>query len=318
MTKRSALSGQAPTIVVTASSFMKEAALCRALEQAFPRASVLYFNPDSIKTQTEWIECLQAADAWLLGREAVTDTLLKALPRLRVVAKYGVGLDNVDQIACHAQGVALAWEAGVNREAVAEHTLGLMLSLTRNIATNARHLAGGRWIKNGGVNLSGQKVGIVGLGHVGTRVAELLKAFRCEVRFCDRLDKSSEAAALGLRQITYPQLLAWSDMITFHVPLTEETRGMLDGRALQTTRSGVRIINTSRGQVICEEDLKTYLLSGHVAGAGLDVFESEPWSDKDLTKLDNFVATPHTAGNSREAVWAMGEAAIKGLQKVLG
>ncbi len=305
-------------IAVTATSFMKEPRLRLLLQECFPNIIIRFIEAEQSASEAALIFQLKGAKAWLVGRETVSKRVVDALPDLKVIAKYGVGLDNIDFDACHHRGIRIVWEAGVNREAVAEHTLGLMLALSRNIGLGSRRLSQGVWWKNGGSNLTGKCVGLVGLGHIGYRVAELLKVFRCTIKFCDILDKSKEASELGAHQVAYTELLEWADILSFHVPLTGSTRGMLNRSVMVKTRAGVRIINTSRGEVIVESDIKEFLHSGHIAGFGADVFEHEPLEDKELYSMDNFIGTAHTAGNSQEAIWAMGASAVKGLQKELG
>jgi phosphoglycerate dehydrogenase-like enzyme len=304
-------------IVVTASSFLKVPQLRRRLEAAFPQRKIIYAEESRVSTREKLLDVLQGAEAWLVGREPADAAILGSLPALRVVAKYGVGLDNVDLDACARLGIRIAWEGGVNRDAVAEHTLGLMLALCRNIGLGSRRLAQGIWWKNGGRNLSSMTVGIIGFGHVGTRVAELLQPFGCQILIHDILDKTEEAERLGARQVKYQDLLKLSDLLTFHVPLTPQTLKMFGTNELALIKPAVYIVNTSRGEVLDQEKVKEALQKGELAGAGLDVFESEPLVDKELYSLDNFIGTAHTAGNSQEAVLAMGEAAIRGLQKEL-
>ncbi len=304
-------------IVVTASSFLKVPQLRLALEAAFPQQKIIYVEEQKITSREILQEYLQGAEAWLIGRETADAQILGNLPQLRVLAKYGVGLDNVDIASCARLGIRIAWEGGVNRDAVAEHSLGLMIALCRNIALGSRRLSQGQWWKNGGRSLSSMTVGIIGLGYVGTRLAELLQAFSCPILFHDILPKPEEAARLGAKQLNYREVLKLADVLSFHVPLTPQTLGMLGPSELALVKSGVYIINTSRGEVIDQESLKSALQKASIAGAGLDVFQTEPLIDKDLYSLDNFVGTAHTAGNSQEAVLAMGEAAIRGLQKEL-
>jgi phosphoglycerate dehydrogenase-like enzyme len=304
-------------IVVTASSFLKVPQLRRRLEAAFPQRKIIYAEESRVSTREKLLDVLQGAEAWLVGREPADAAILGSLPALRVVAKYGVGLDNVDLDACARLGIRIAWEGGVNRDAVAEHTLGLMLALCRNIGLGSRRLAQGIWWKNGGRNLSSMTVGIIGFGHVGTRVAELLQPFGCQILIHDILDKTEEAERLGVRQVKYQDLLKLSDLLTFHVPLTPQTLKMFGTNELALIKPAVYIVNTSRGEVLDQEKVKEALKKGELAGAGLDVFEREPLVDKELYSLDNFIGTAHTAGNSQEAVLAMGEAAIRGLQKEL-
>jgi D-3-phosphoglycerate dehydrogenase len=304
-------------IVVTASSFLKVPQLRRRLEAAFPQEKIIYAEESRVNSREKLLDVLEGAEGWLVGREPADAEILNALPALRVVAKYGVGLDNVDIEACSKLGIRIAWEAGVNRDAVAEHTLGLMLALCRNIGLGSRRLAQGVWWKNGGRNLSAMTVGIIGFGHIGTRVAELLQPFGCQILIHDILNKTEEAERVGARQVKYQELLKLSDLLTFHVPLTPQTLKMFGANELALIKPAVYIVNTSRGEVLDQEKLKEALQKGELAGAGLDVFQSEPLVDKGLYSLDNFVGTAHTAGNSQEAVLAMGEAAIRGLQKEL-
>lgn len=273
-----------------------------------------------MKSKQALLEALQGATGWLVGRESVSEEILIQLPQLKVLAKYGVGLDNVDIEACERLQVTLGWEAGVNRDAVAEHTLGLILGLCRRISRNSHYLSQGRWVKDGGTNLTGRNVAIIGLGHIGKRVAEILQPFRCSLAYHDIVDQEAwvKNSGLNLKYMDWPTILTWADIISFHVPLTPETYHMLDINGLEQTRPGVYIINTSRGPVIDQEALKHCLKVGRIAGAGLDVFENEPLEDKELYSLENVVLTPHTAGNSQEAVREMGEASIRALQKVLG
>lgn len=303
-------------IVVTATSFMRDKGLCLQLERELVGRTIHYFDlrePDQKKAFLAQAD----VEAWLVGGERVSAAELGCFPKLRIISKYGVGIDNIDFGACAERNIQVAWEPGVNCDAVAEHCIGLMLAAARKIAVNSRSLAQGQWVKNGGRNLSGMKVGIVGLGHIGTRVAELLKAFRCDLRFCDIVDKGEIAAKLGLQASSYEDLLSWAELITFHVPLTPATHRMLDKAAIARTQRGVFIVNTSRGAVIDQDALYEALDSGHIGGAGLDVYEIEPLGLVPLAMHEGLVGTPHTAGNSVEAVQAMGTAAIEGLKKGL-
>ncbi len=289
------------------------------MEVCFKPDQIRYVPGETLQTPELLAAALEGATGWLVGREEVSEAVLSRLSSVpKVIAKYGVGLDNVDLQACAKRNIKLAWEAGVNREAVAEHTLGLMLAVCRRIGISSRYLAQGEWRKNGGCSLSGRKVGIIGLGHIGKHLAELLKAFNCSLAYCDIVPQETWALGRGITRLDFTALLSWAEVLSFHVPLTPLTYHMLNFSNFEKTRPGVYIFNTSRGSVIDQEALKSYLRNGHVAGAGLDVFENEPLRDKALFSLENVVLTPHTAGNSQEAIMAMGQAAILGLQKVLG
>lgn len=295
---------------------MRDKGLCRELEKQLAGRTVRYFDLRESEQKSAFL-AQSDAEAWLVGGERVSGEELDRFPKLRLISKYGVGIDNIDFEACEQRKVEVYWEPGVNRDAVAEHCIGLMLAMTRKIAINSRSLAQGIWVKNGGRSLGAMKIGIVGLGHIGKRVAEIVKAFGCEIRFCDIVDKGEVAASLGIQAASYEDLLAWADLITFHVPLTQKTYKMFDRRAIALAKPGVFVVNTSRGAVIDESALYEALESGQVGGAGLDVFEIEPLGSKPLASHEALVGTPHTAGNSLEAVHAMGSAAIEGLKNGL-
>ncbi len=305
-------------IAVTATSFIKSKLLCEELLRSFPDREVRFIQGADTLPTDQLETLLKGASGWLIGREHCSLKLLEFLvPELRVISKYGVGLDNIDLDACRALGIEVNFEPGVNRYAVAEHALGLMISLLRQIDRNSAFLHKGIWNKNGGVSLIGKKVGIVGLGKIGCALAEMLQPFGCELGYCDVADRSEAARQFNLNEFRFEDLLSWADVLTFHVPLTALTKHMLNYRTLELVKPGVYIINTSRGEVINQGDLRVALMSGQVAGAGLDVFEKEPLTDKTFYQMENLILTPHTAGNSLEAVSAMGMAAIRGLQMSL-
>jgi D-3-phosphoglycerate dehydrogenase len=192
-----------------------------------------------------------------------------------------------------------------------------MLALCRNIAKGDRLLHRGLWVKDGGRQLTGKTVGIIGCGHIGTEVGKILKAFQCPLQLCDIIDLTQKAEQLSAKVVTLDQLLQESDFISLHVPLTPETLNLIGEAQLQLMKPTSYLINTSRGKVVDQHALKIALISGQIAGAGLDVFSKEPLVDPELYQLENLVLTPHSAGNSAEAVLAMGEAAIRGIQSLI-
>lgn len=259
------------------------------------------------------LELLEGCSYWIVGREPVNSHVLSGAKDLEIISKYGVGLDNVDIQACKANGVKLAHRPGVNAQAVAEHAIGLMLGLARKICEGSRHLLEGRWIKNGGVSLYGKTLGIIGYGHVGSALAPLARSFGCQILAHDILDKSDELASVSGRSVGLKELITLSDFISVHVPLTQKTRKLIGRTEFELMKPTSFFINTSRGEVVDESALKWALKSGEIGGAALDVFSVEPFSDDELLSLANFIGTPHTAGNSKEAVWAMGLAAVEEL-----
>lgn len=297
-----------PRIAVASPSFSKHPVLRREMQARFPEA---VFNDAGIRLAGDALaEFLGQADAAVIGLEPVTDDLLAACPRLRIVAKYGVGLDSIDLEACRRRGVVIGWTGGVNRRSVAELVLGCMLGISRNVFVTARLMREGAWRKEGGFQLSGRTVGIIGLGHCGKEVAELLAPFHCRILANDILDQGSYCREHGITAVDKDTLYRESEFITLHVPLTPATRRLIDRESLSCMRPGAVLINTSRGEVVDQQALKEALLRGPLGAAALDVYESEPPQDRELLGLPNIVCTPHIGGNADEAILAMGRSAI--------
>lgn len=251
-----------------------------------------------------------------------TAELLKRCPRLLCVSTSGAGYDTVDVEACSKAGIIVVNQAGMNAGAVAEHTVGMMLSLSKRISECDRRLRRERGFAREDVmgrDIAGKTLGIVGIGHVGTRVTRLAAAFGMNVIAYDPYVAADEIARRGAHAVTFDELLAQSDFVSIHCPRTKETLNMIDARALDRMKRGAMFITTARGGIHDEAALFAALQSGHIAGAGLDVWEKEPPAlDHPLLTLDNVIASYHTAGVTREARGHMaGQAAeqIVGLLK---
>ncbi|SME89429.1 phosphoglycerate dehydrogenase [Pseudobacteriovorax antillogorgiicola] len=307
----------APVVAVSAQSFAKDERLRRSAAERFPHFEFRFCNPGIPWTSASLLQFLQGADLWLVGKEPVTKACLSQLPQLNGITKYGVGLDNIDFEACHARQLPVYFESGVNSQEVAEQAIAMMIGMSRKLFYSSEQMKADRWVKNGGVNFTGKVVSVIGCGHVGSKVATLARAFQCEVLICDILDKAAFAASIGAKQVSFENALQSSDFLTLHVPLTDKTLKFVGERQLEGMKPGSFLVNTCRGEVVDQESLKHCLKTGPLAGAALDVFEEEPCLDKDLYSLDNFVGTAHIAGNSREAVWKMGQAALNGVEKIL-
>jgi D-3-phosphoglycerate dehydrogenase len=260
------------------------------------------FLPD--KAGASVAEEIKDADA-LIVRSATkaTATLIEKAARLKVIGRAGVGVDNVDLEAATQKGIVVMNTPGGNAVAVAEHALALMLALVRRIPQADAALKQGRWEKKKliGTELRGKTLGLIGLGKIGTEVARLARALLMEVIAYDPYVSSALAREQDVRLVTLDEVLAGSDFLSVHASATAETRHLINARTLAKTKPGVRIINCARGELINEADLLAALESGHVAGAGLDVFETEPPKDFKLVSHPNVVATPHIAGSTEEA-----------------
>jgi len=249
----------------------------------------------------------------------VTGELLARCPKLVCISTSGAGYDTVDVEACTKAGIIVVNQAGINARAVAEHTLGLMLSVSRRITETDRRLRRERGFAREelmGHDISERTIGLVGIGHVGTRVAYLTKAFGMNVLAYDPYVAADEIARRGAQSVSFDDLLARSDFVSIHCPRTKETKGMLDARAFGRMKKGAIFITTARGGIHDEAALFEALKSGHLAGAGLDVWDKEPPPlDHPLLTLDNIIATYHTAGVSYEARRAV---AAQGAEQVVG
>jgi len=236
---------------------------------------------------------------------AVTPELLERAPRLRIVGRAGVGIDNVDVEACSRRGILVCNAPYGNVVSAAEHTIGMLLALVRRIPDAHARLKTLEWDRSFyGAELLRKTIGVVGFGKVGSRVATRLKAFESELLVYDPYIAEAGAKDLGARLTDYETLLRQSDVITFHVPLTSETENMMAARELALTKRGVRIVNCARGGIVNEADLLAALESGHVAGAAIDVWSEEPPRSDIVRRLiqhPRMVVTPHLGANSGEA-----------------
>ena len=269
------------------------------LLKAQPGWDIVISNPK------EYAQHLGDADA-LFVRSAVkvnADVLAKA-PKLRVIGRAGVGVDNVDLPAATAANVLVMNTPGGNAVAVAEHTLGFMLSMARSIPQASDSTKSGKWEKKKfmGSELRGKTLGIVGLGYIGQEVAKRARGFEMKIVASDPFVNPKIAAGLGVELITLDELYAQSDYITLHVGITKETNKMLNDAAFAKMKTGVRIVNCARGELIDAAALIRAIQSGKVAGTSIDVFETEPPPAGDpLLALDTVLATPHIGGSTAEA-----------------
>jgi phosphoglycerate dehydrogenase-like enzyme len=301
-----------PRIKVATPSFGAHPELRDVLERSFH--DVVYNETGRILTTAETADFLQDADGALVGREPIDVLVLERCKRLRIVAKYGVGLDNIDEDALRVRGVVLGWTPGVNRRSVSELALCAMIGLLRQIVETSTLLRQGTWKKEGGRELSGSTVGIVGLGNVGSDLARLLGPFGCTVLCNDVRDVASLCAAEGWVVSSKERIWAEADVVSLHVPLTPLTEHLVDRSVLRSMRSDAYLINTSRGRVVDEEALLEALQDGTIAGAALDVFAVEPMIEHGLVSLPNVLATPHIGGSSRQGVLGMGLSAVDHLR----
>jgi D-3-phosphoglycerate dehydrogenase len=233
----------------------------------------------------------------------VTRELLEAAARLRVVGRAGIGVDNVDVKSATARGVVVMNTPHGNTITTAEHAIAMMFALARQIPEASASTRAGKWEKNRfmGVELTGKVLGLIGCGNIGSIVADRAQGLRMKAIAFDPYLSEKRALELGVEKVELDDLLARADFITLHTPLTDATRNILSREALARTKPGVRIINCARGGLLDEAALADAIRAGHVAGAALDVFETEPATDNPLFALENVVCTPHLGAATAEA-----------------
>ncbi len=237
------------------------------------------------------------------SRTKVTQEVIEAASKLRIIARAGVGVDNVDVEAATERGVMVVNAPESTSITVAEHAMGLMLSLARKISLADKSVKEGKWDKSAfmGMELNGKTLGIVGMGRIGSQVASRCKAFGMDLMVYDPYITPEAASEIGVEIMDLDGLLRVADVITIHVPLTPETKHLIASEEMEIMKDTAFIINCARGGIINEEDLYQALLDGKIGGAALDVFEQEPPQDNPLLTLENVVFTPHIGASTREA-----------------
>ncbi len=300
-------------IAVTSPSFSKHPELIKEMSDSF---SDFKLNSEGKRfNEAALIDYLSGYDAAIVGLDQITKTVIDALPDLKIIAKYGVGLNNIDLEYCRQKNITIGWTGGVNKLSVAEMVIGNAISLLRNLYVSSNQLSNGEWIKNGGVQLTGKTVGIIGVGYIGKEVVRLLQPFHCKILANDIIDQDDYYDANGLIKASKETIYQEADIITIHTPLTEETEHMISASSIQQMKSQAIIINTARGGIVEEQVLKKALLNKTIGGAALDVYENEPATDLSLLNIPNLINTPHIGGNSKEAVYLMGMSAINHLKE---
>lgn len=270
----------------------------------------LHAHPDfDVKQRTdltaeELTDQIKDYDALIVrSRTKVTAELIQAADRLKVIARAGVGVDNINIDAATEKGIIVINAPAGNTIAATEHTLAMMLALARNIPQAYDSLTSGQWERKRfkGVELYQKTLGIIGMGRIGTEVAKRAKSFQMNILGYDPFLTEDRAKKLGIMKAGLGEIAEKADFITVHTPLTAETRGLINAEYLAKTKKGVRLINCARGGIIDEQALVDAVNSGHVAGAAIDVFEHEPPENTELTHHPNIIVTPHLGASTEEA-----------------
>ncbi|GIQ62082.1 2-hydroxyacid dehydrogenase [Paenibacillus cisolokensis] len=250
-------------------------------------------------------ELLSDADALIIGTDKLSEAAIDAASKLKVIAKYGVGIDNIPVGYAESKGIKVFNTPGVNTESVADYTLALILAVARKIPQNHANLVAGRWSKTTGMEVYRKTIGILGFGAIGRAVARRAKGFDMNILAYDPYVSEAVFDELGADKVTFDELIRQSDIVSVHMPLTAETKHLLNENVFRRMKREAIVVNTSRGGVVSEQDLYTALKEGLIRGAGLDVFSEEPVKHSPLFELGNVVLTPHNAAATIEAAQRM-------------
>ena len=309
--------------VTTTSDFpVAMASVKKAMAGVAPvRTVALPFKPLNEEEETIFAGKLKGAQGVLLRPGYITASLLTLLPDLRVVAVHGAGVDQVDVDACTEHGVLVTNTPGANANAVAELTLGLMLSAARRIPQAASRVGGERvWgeARHTGVELQGKTLGLIGIGQVGSRLTKMAGVMGMKVLAHDPGLTSAEIKARGARPARMDTLLGRADFISLHAPLTPKTHHLIDARAISKMKKGAFLVNAARGPLVDEAALTRALKSGKIGGAALDVLEGEPPDPESaIFGAPNLILTPHMAGSTKECLEAIATWAGEDIARVL-
>ncbi|KLU62253.1 hydroxypyruvate reductase [Peptococcaceae bacterium CEB3] len=305
-------------ILVTPTSFcQKHRSVAKDMLEKF--ADDIVYNPlDRPLHEDEVSGLLEGVDGYIAGLDHITSRVLRNAPSsLKVISRYGAGCDRVDLQAAFEKGIAVTNTPGVNSEAVAELTFGLMLAAARKISFLDRKVKEGEWPRTSGVELCGKTLGIIGLGAIGKCVAIRGRGFSMRVLAYDPFADREYADQNSIQSVSLDELLQKADFISLHVPLNEQTRNLINREVLAGMKKGAILVNTARGGLIDEAAALEALKSGKLGGLGLDAFEQEPPGNSPLFALENVVTTPHTGAHTVEAVGKMGMLAVQNLIDVL-
>ncbi len=302
------------TIGITTVAFSKNKELIRQLKDKGFK-SVKTNIAGQRFTKKGLIEFLKDVDGAIVGLDKMDASVLQHTPKLEVISKYGVGLDNINFDDCDTYSVDVEHTQGVNKRSVSEQALACMIMLSRNLYVTSNDLKNGKWNKNGGVQVSNKTIGIIGVGHTGKDLIELLKPFNCRILVNDIIEQTEYYNDNNLIESTKDEIFKNADIISLHTPLTPDLNYLINKETLSLMKSNAIILNTARGGLVKLDDLKWALQNDVIAGASIDAYEIEPPEDQEFINLPNLIATPHIGGNAQEAVHAMGMASIDNLVK---
>jgi phosphoglycerate dehydrogenase-like enzyme len=300
------------SLIVASRSFSKHPLLRKEVLNRYPDAK---FNDEGLSLQGDsLVKFLSGYEKAITALETIDKSILSRLPELKVISKYGVGLDMIDLDAMHKYDVQLGWSGGVNKRSVSELVISFAIALLHRSVFANSEVRKGKWYQVKGRQLSECTFGIIGCGHIGKDIVTLLQPFNCKILAHDILEFNNFYSKYNVKSVGLGELLENSDVVTLHLPLDSTTKNILNEERLNMMKNDAVLINLARGGLIDETALKNVILTNKIAGVAMDVFAIEPPSDPDFSTMDNVLITPHIGGSTEEAILAMGMAAIDGLE----
>lgn len=299
-------------VLVTSNSFGKfdDAPRQRMLDRGWEVVGNRYHH---IMSEEEMMGEVPGVDAIIAGSDPISKRVLDCADSLKIISRYGVGIDNIDLSECKRRGIEVRTCPGCNTEAVADYAVGLMLSVLRHIPSVDSHLKGGEWKKETGLNLCHKTVGVVGLGGIGREVVKRVKGFDCHVLGYDLYLDEAYCEQQGIEVLEPEEIFKRADVVTLHVPGNPDGTPLVGAKELASMKEGAVLINTARASLVDEDALIEALAQHRLYGYGADVFAHEPKIDERFKALDNVVLSPHTAAVSVEAINKMTARAVENL-----
>lgn len=304
-------------VLVTATSFGQgDPGLKSTLASA---VGEVVYNPTGRPLKAaELREMITDIDGLIAGLDEIDASVIQAANRLRVIARYGVGVNRIDVKAATERGIVVTNTPGANSVAVAELTIAFILALARNLCAANEAVRRGEWPRLSGIGLRGKTIGLIGLGSIGREVALRLRPFGCTVLARDPMLTPAQAEAHGAQLVDLDTLLARSDFVSLHLPLLPSTQGMVNEDFLRRMKPGAFLVNTARGELLDEAAVRAALEGGHLRGAALDAFAQEPpGADHPLLQLPQLIASPHAGAHTDEAIHNMGQMSVEACLAVL-
>jgi D-3-phosphoglycerate dehydrogenase len=308
---------KATRVLVTPTSYARHDSRLRTeLESAV--GEVVYNTTGRPLRSEEVREMLEGCDGYIAGLDVIDRAALAGVSKLKVIARYGVGVEKVDLAAAQEKGIVVTNTPGANSSAVAELAVGMMLALARAIPAASAATTSGGWPRLSGIGLEGKTIGLFGLGAIGKLVVRRLTGFECKIIAYDPYPDRAFAEQYGVTLLNSEDVTAAADVISLHLPVLPETANMVNADFLARMKRGALLVNTARGELIDEQALADALASGHLGGAALDAFQHEPpGTANPLMQQPNLIATPHIGAQTDSAVNAMGRMAQRDCLAVL-